>query len=155
MPAQPWPCYFRVLSQKQHMQQPILEQLLQLLSQHFSTAPVVITPTRPKISVATQNECKTVVSASTYLKLKEKKLPSLLSGTDTCVLMVLLKTCADERGLQEGRAPIQTALSHPPALAGKGKAEGFSVTWLLLLKGSGFCSIAIEYIPQILFFCAL
>lgn len=84
-----------------------------------------------------------------------ERLPPLLGRMDPCVLTVLLKTCADEGVHQEGRAPLQAALSRLPALAGKGRAQGFSVTWLLSLKGAGLCPIAIEYIPQILFFCAL
>lgn len=82
------------------------------LTQHFCTT-LAITPTHQKISIATQNECKPAVSAST-----------LLSGMATCVLTVLLKTGADKGGLREGSAPTQTALSHPPALAGKGKLRG-------------------------------
>lgn len=149
VPAQQRPCYFRLLSQKQHMQQLLLQQLSQLLTQHFCTTPLVTTPTRPKVSVATQIECKMVVLQHISNLRKKITSPFKWNGYPHSY------GTADEGGLQEARAPIQTALSHPPALAGKGKAEGFSVTWLLSLKRAGFCLIAVEYIPQILFFCAL
>lgn len=79
------------------------------LTQHFCTT-LVITPTCPKISVATQNECKTVVSVSTQFKLEEKRLPPFLSGMDAYILTVLLKTLCWWGGYQERRAPIQTTV---------------------------------------------
>lgn len=102
MPAQQWPCYSRLLSQKQHVQQLLLQQLSANTAFLYNVSFYSCMPKNfSSNSKWMQN------NSALMLQTYGERLPPLLGRMDPCVLTVLLKTCADEGVHQEGRVPFK------------------------------------------------